>query len=224
MSSSLKPAETDAWSCILSPEQIAQALAAAGRRAHDLAYVQIGEFARLAIHGIVARTNPAPGFRRLGFPTDREIESAVEKALNDVNVRALLLEINSPGGELIGSVQLVGRLTKLASKKPLVVFSDGVLCALAYDLATCAHLIVATPNAIVGGIGRASGYKAGFYADTQLKHVRHARRFTKCPLTEAALGGELFFGEAAQQAGLIDKVGTLLDATAAVHGFMDMNR
>ena len=64
----------------------------------------------------------------LGASDYGEIASAVEAALADPSVRAVLLEIDSPGGEVGGLFDLVDRLVSLreAAQKPLWAVASGL--------------------------------------------------------------------------------------------------
>jgi signal peptide peptidase SppA len=91
----------------------------------------------------------------LGASDYGEIASAVEAALADPSVRAVLLEIDSPGGEVGGLFDLVDRLVSLreAAQKPLwAVASESALSA-AFAIASVADRLYVTRTAEVGSIG-----------------------------------------------------------------------
>lgn len=91
----------------------------------------------------------------LGANDYGEIASAVEAALADPAARAVLLEIDSPGGEVGGLFDLVDRLVSLreAAQKPLwAVASESALSA-AFAIASVADRLYVTRTAEVGSIG-----------------------------------------------------------------------
>lgn len=91
----------------------------------------------------------------LGASDYGEIASAVEAALADPSVRAVLLEIDSPGGEVGGLFDLVDRLVSLreAAQMPLwAVASESALSA-AFAIASVADRLYVTRTAEVGSIG-----------------------------------------------------------------------
>ena len=91
----------------------------------------------------------------LGASDYGEIASAVEAALADPSVRAVLLEIDSPGGEVGGLFDLVDRLVSLRqdAQKPLwAVASESALSA-AFAIASVADRLYVTRTAEVGSIG-----------------------------------------------------------------------
>src|SRR5437764_7475724 len=68
-------------------------------------------------------------------------------------VRAVVLDIDSPGGSATASEHLYLAARKLAERKPVVAFVRGVGASGAYMLACGATRIVALPGAVVGSIG-----------------------------------------------------------------------
>jgi protease-4 len=68
-------------------------------------------------------------------------------------VRAIVLDIDSPGGSATGSGYLHLGVKALAKKKPVVAFIRGLGASGAYMLACPATRIVAIPSAIIGSIG-----------------------------------------------------------------------
>lgn len=91
----------------------------------------------------------------LGASDYGEIASAVEAALADPSVRAVLLEIDSPGGEVGGLFDLVDLLVSLRqdAQKPLwAVASESALSA-AFAIASVADRLYVTRTAEVGSIG-----------------------------------------------------------------------
>ena len=68
-------------------------------------------------------------------------------------VRAVVLDIDSPGGSAVASEYLYMAARKLGRRKPLVAFIRGTGASGAYMLACGATRIVAIPSAVVGSIG-----------------------------------------------------------------------
>ncbi|MDA0733834.1 MAG: signal peptide peptidase SppA [Chloroflexi bacterium] len=71
----------------------------------------------------------------------------------DKRYKALLLDINSPGGSATGSDLLYHSLKKVAQQKPVVAYVSGVGASGGYYLACAASKVVALPAALVGSIG-----------------------------------------------------------------------
>jgi protease-4 len=69
------------------------------------------------------------------------------------NVKAVIVQINSPGGTVAGSEQLHDSLRKLKEQKPMVVVIEGLAASGGYIAAMAADHIVAQQSSIVGSIG-----------------------------------------------------------------------
>ena len=83
-------------------------------------------------------------------PVMERVFSAVRM---DKNTRALVLDIDSPGGAVTASDYLYRSVCKIADEKPVVANIRGVGASGAYMVSCAAHRIVATPGSIVGSIG-----------------------------------------------------------------------
>ncbi len=76
------------------------------------------------------------------------------KALReDTRVRAVVLDIDSPGGSASDSDYLYGLIRKTAARTPVVAFIRGTGASGAYFIACAAQRIVAHRSSIVGSIG-----------------------------------------------------------------------
>lgn len=91
----------------------------------------------------------------LGAPSYGEIADALAAAFADPNARGVLLEVDSPGGEIGGLFDLVDRIVALrtASGKPLwAVASESALSA-AFAIASVAERLYVTRTAEIGSVG-----------------------------------------------------------------------
>lgn len=107
-----------------------------------------GEVRVIQIRGILCRD--CAGW----FPwmTDtEEVECQIEEAESDANVKAILLDIDSPGGTVNGSVELSDCVASCI--KPVVVYVAGDCDSAAYMLAAGADYITARKTASIGSIG-----------------------------------------------------------------------
>ncbi len=79
----------------------------------------------------------------------------VDKYVQKDSVKALVIQINSPGGVVGPSQELYEFLKKVRDeyKKPVVAYSGGLMASGAYYTALGADKIVATPGAMIGSIG-----------------------------------------------------------------------
>ena len=72
---------------------------------------------------------------------------------DNAKVRAVVLDVDSPGGSATGSNHLYLAVKALARKKTVVTFIRGLGASGAYLLAAPSDKIVAIPSAIIGSIG-----------------------------------------------------------------------
>lgn len=81
--------------------------------------------------------------------------TALDKYGEDENVKAIVIEINSPGGAVGPSQEINAAITKLREdrKIPVVCVSSGLMASGAYYSAVACDQIVVSPGALVGSIG-----------------------------------------------------------------------
>jgi protease-4 len=77
----------------------------------------------------------------------------LKRLREDKRTRAVVLDIDSPGGSATVSDYLYLELQKLAQEKPLVAFVRGTCASGSYFLACAASRIISQRSAIVGSIG-----------------------------------------------------------------------
>ncbi len=94
------------------------------------------------IFGVIGNHVRVPAYSRL-------LDSIAESR----RYRALVLDIDSPGGSAAGSELLFHSLKKVAESKPVVAYVRGTGASGGYYLACAASKVVALPTAIVGSIG-----------------------------------------------------------------------
>jgi signal peptide peptidase SppA len=90
-----------------------------------------------------------------GLTSYHDIEAMAEAAFADPTVKAVLLEVDSSGGEAGGVFDLAQRLRQLAqaSAKPLWAMADEAALSAAYAIACAADRLWLTRTAEVGSIG-----------------------------------------------------------------------
>jgi len=74
-------------------------------------------------------------------------------AAADTTVRGILLDMESPGGEASGAMEMGGLVRHVSAQKPIVAFVNGMAASAAYAIASGANHIVTTPSGVVGSIG-----------------------------------------------------------------------
>ena len=81
------------------------------------------------------------------------LKNSLDAALENKKVKALVLRIDSPGGDALASADMLQMLDSAAVKKPLVVSMSGVAASGGYMTALAGKTIFAQPLTITGSIG-----------------------------------------------------------------------
>ena len=76
-----------------------------------------------------------------------------ESQMNDDDVKAVVLRVNSPGGSAYASEQIWRSVTQLKAKKPVVVSMGGYAASGGYYISCAANYIYSEPTTITGSIG-----------------------------------------------------------------------
>lgn len=74
-------------------------------------------------------------------------------AAADPNVKAILLDLDSPGGEATGMFTLAAKVAEVAKDKPVVAVVNDMAASAAYGIASQATEIVVSPTSVVGSVG-----------------------------------------------------------------------
>ena len=77
----------------------------------------------------------------------------MEDLMDDDDVKAVVLRINSPGGSAFASEKMWHAIKKLKQKKPVVVSMSGMAASGGYYMSCIANWIVAEPTTLTGSIG-----------------------------------------------------------------------
>lgn len=82
-----------------------------------------------------------------------ELIEKIEAAKSNDHVKGVLFRVNSPGGAVAPSVEIAYAIKELAQKKPVVVYTNGILASGSYYASIWAKKIIANPGSMVGSIG-----------------------------------------------------------------------
>ncbi len=88
----------------------------------------------------------------------RSLVKDVQAVTNDDNVKALVLRVDSPGGDGMASDIIAEAIKKCTKKKPVIVSQGYVAASGGYWLSMYGNKIVAAPNTITGSIGVIGGW------------------------------------------------------------------
>ena len=107
------------------------------------------------IKGVISSSSSSSLFESSGLNLDSTLKS-LKKAKEDNTIKAVVLEINSPGGTVIASRELANAVKNL--DKPTVAVIREVGASGAYWVASSADIIIADELSITGSIGVISSY------------------------------------------------------------------
>lgn len=83
----------------------------------------------------------------------KQVIKDLQELGNDDNIKAVVLRINSGGGEAYASEQLWRAVSMLNKKKPVVVSMGGMTASGAYYMSMGARYVMAQPTTLTGSIG-----------------------------------------------------------------------
>ncbi len=84
---------------------------------------------------------------------EKTLRRSIEAALDDRNVRAIVLRIDSPGGDALAASNMLQMLDSARVKKPIVASMSTVAASGGYMIALAADSIFAEPLTVTGSIG-----------------------------------------------------------------------
>src|SRR5690349_18149182 len=82
-----------------------------------------------------------------------DLRAALQQAREDARVKAIVLEIDSPGGEVTASDEIYSAVVKTRAKKPVVVYMDSLAASGGYYVSCGGKFLMANETTITGSIG-----------------------------------------------------------------------
>src|ERR1700758_1297830 len=107
------------------------------------------KIAVITMRGLISSSIP-------GNVTDSMVDdmrAALQQAREDSRVKAIVLEIDSPGGEVTASDMIYDAVTKTRAKKPVVVYMDSLAASGGYYVSCGGKYLMANETTITGSIG-----------------------------------------------------------------------
>lgn len=102
---------------------------------------------------IVQDPKAATMFGSNNYIASRKVCKDLEDLMNDDDVKAVVVRINSGGGDAYASEQMWHQMSELRKVKPVVVSMGDYAASGAYYMSAPASWIVAQPNTLTGSIG-----------------------------------------------------------------------
>ncbi|MDO8635165.1 MAG: S49 family peptidase, partial [Dehalococcoidia bacterium] len=175
-----------------------------------------------------------------GFTAD-EINKTLQFVRDDNSIKAVVIKLNSPGGTVSASANVFLNTVKIRDKKPVVVQVGDIAASGGYMWLLGANYVYAYPASMVGNVGAIMNLPAGASSPSEnvvptgpfkltggsyrtyigwLESIKDefiqtvfSQRGDRLKITpEELAGGKIYFGSDAARLGLIDALGTEVDA------------
>jgi len=88
-----------------------------------------------------------------GATSTQELATDLQAALDNPQVKGIILDVDSPGGEANGINELADMVFAARGKKPIKAYGGGTVASAAYWIASAADELVVDDTALVGSIG-----------------------------------------------------------------------
>ena len=83
----------------------------------------------------------------------QKVLTLIDSAINDNNIKGVLLFVDSPGGALAPSIELSMAIKRLSLVKPVIAYAAGTMASGSYYASIWSRRIIANPGAFIGSIG-----------------------------------------------------------------------
>src|SRR6266699_1267412 len=109
----------------------------------------LDKIAVITMRGLISSSLP-------GNVTDSMVDdmrAGLQQARDDDRVKAIVLEIDSPGGEVTASDAIYDAVVKARAKKPVVVYMESLAASGGYYVSCGGKFLMASETTITGSIG-----------------------------------------------------------------------
>jgi protease-4 len=113
------------------------------------ARASLDKIAVITMRGLISSSLP-------GNLTDSMVDdmrAALEQARDDSRVKAIVLQIDSPGGEVTASDEIYNAVLKARAKKPVVIYMESLAASGGYYVSCGGKFLMANETTITGSIG-----------------------------------------------------------------------
>ncbi|HEY1035554.1 MAG TPA: S49 family peptidase [Pseudoxanthomonas sp.] len=111
-------------------------------------------------NGVAVLPVEGPLFKRAGFFDEisgatsyARLATDFAAALNDPGINAIVLNIDSPGGDAMGVSEFADQIFAARGTKPVIAYVDGQAASAAYWIAASADEVVTSDTGMIGSIG-----------------------------------------------------------------------
>lgn len=89
----------------------------------------------------------------MGGRTFGQLSDMIYQAVDDPEVDAIVLNVDSPGGTVSGTDAFSEAIAAAAAFKPVIAFANGCMCSAAYWASSAASIVITERTAAIGSIG-----------------------------------------------------------------------
>lgn len=107
------------------------------------------KIALITLRGLISSSLPGS----VGDSMVDDLRAALQQARDDNRVKAVILEVDSPGGEVTASDQIYNAVVKTRERKPVVVYMDTLAASGGYYISCGGKFLMANETTITGSIG-----------------------------------------------------------------------
>lgn len=113
-----------------------------------------GGVAVIPVYGTIAhRAHMVTQVSGSGGTSTELLGRAVRAAAADPSIAAIVLDVDSPGGAVDGTPEVVDAIFEARGAKPVVAVANSMAASAAYWIASAASELVMTPSGTVGSVG-----------------------------------------------------------------------
>ena len=107
------------------------------------------KIAVLSLRGLISNLEPGG----IGETMVEDLKLQLKQAVDDSKVKAIVLQIDSPGGEVTASDTIYNAVARARDKKPVVVYMGSLAASGGYYVACGAKWLIAHDSTFTGSIG-----------------------------------------------------------------------
>jgi len=116
------------------------------------AFTQFGSIAVIPILGPIFHRGDAFS-EFFGIKSSQSIVRSMKEAVSNPDITSIVLDVDSPGGEVDGTPEAAAEMLALRGSKPIIAVSNTMMASAAYWLSVAADQIVASTSSISGSVG-----------------------------------------------------------------------
>ncbi|MCR5874373.1 S49 family peptidase [Phenylobacterium sp. J426] len=117
-----------------------------------------GAVAVIPLRGVIANRMSLMGDISGGTSAEG-LSKAFQAAVDDDGVKAIVLDVDSPGGNVHGIEELSAQIAAARGSKPIVAQVNATAASAAYWVASAADEVVVTPSGWVGSVGAMTAHE-----------------------------------------------------------------